>query len=69
MYKVKRPSETRHLTGKGRSPASRTVATFTPAVLLAPDTRHRIIISYEAEAEGKDSDDILKVILDNVAVP
>ncbi len=31
--------------------------------------RHRIIVSYEAEAEGKSSDDLLKVILDNVPVP
>ena len=31
--------------------------------------RHRIIISYEAEAEDQTSDDIVKVILDHVPVP
>lgn len=31
--------------------------------------RHRIIISYEAEAEEKKSEDILKMILDTVKVP
>ncbi len=35
-----------------------------PAVL-----RHRIIISYEAEAEEQTSDDIVKTILDHVPVP
>jgi MoxR-like ATPase len=38
--------------------------------LMAPDVlRHRIIISYEAEAEGKCSDDLIEEILDNVEVP
>jgi MoxR-like ATPase len=38
--------------------------------LMAPDVlRHRIIISYEAEAEGKSSDDLIEEILDNVEVP
>jgi MoxR-like ATPase len=37
---------------------------------IAPDIlRHRVIISYEAEAEEKTSDDIVKQILDNVEVP
>ncbi len=31
--------------------------------------RHRIIVSYEAEAEEKTSEDILKMILDTVKVP
>jgi MoxR-like ATPase len=35
-----------------------------PAVL-----RHRVIISYEAEAEEQTSDDIVKTILDHVPVP
>jgi MoxR-like ATPase len=37
---------------------------------VAPDIlRHRVIITYEAEAEEKTSDDIVKQILDNVEVP
>jgi MoxR-like ATPase len=35
-----------------------------PAIL-----RHRVIITYEAEAEEKTSDDIVKTILDHVPVP
>ena len=36
----------------------------------APDIlRHRVIVTYEAEAEEKSSDDIVKQILDNVEVP
>ena len=35
-----------------------------PAIL-----RHRVIISYEAEAEERTSDDIVKIILDHVPVP
>ncbi len=35
-----------------------------PAVL-----RHRVIVSYEAEAEEQTSDDLVKIILDHVAVP
>ena len=31
--------------------------------------RHRIILSYEAEAEGKTSDAIVKTVFDNVPVP
>jgi MoxR-like ATPase len=31
--------------------------------------RHRIIITYEAEAEEKSSEDVVSVIFDNVAVP
>ncbi len=37
---------------------------------IAPDIlRHRVIVTYEAEAEEKNSDDIVKQILDNVEVP
>ena len=31
--------------------------------------RHRVIISYEAEAEGKTSEDIIKTIFDEIEVP
>jgi len=37
---------------------------------LAPDVlRHRVILTYEAEAEGKTADEIVRTILDNVPVP
>ena len=37
---------------------------------IAPDVlRHRVIISYEAEAEEKTSDDIVRHVLDHVEVP
>lgn len=37
---------------------------------IAPDIlRHRIIVSYEAEAEGVGSEDIIKDVLNTVAVP
>ena len=37
---------------------------------VAPDVlRHRVIVSYEAEAEDKTSDDVVKTILDHVLVP
>ena len=37
---------------------------------IAPDVmRHRILLTYEAEAEGKTADDLLRVILDHVEVP
>ncbi|NOQ67604.1 MAG: AAA domain-containing protein [Desulfobacterales bacterium] len=37
---------------------------------IAPDIlRHRVIVTYEAEAEEKTSDDIVKQILDNIEVP
>ena len=40
------------------------------AKTLAPDVlRHRVVISYEAEAEGKSSDDIVATILESVLVP
>lgn len=31
--------------------------------------RHRVILTYEAEAEGVTSDDVIQIILDNVMVP
>ncbi len=40
------------------------VKDIAPAIL-----RHRVIISYEAEAEEQTSDDIVKTILDHVPVP
>ena len=37
---------------------------------IGPDVlRHRVIVSYEAEAEEKTSDDIIKTIFDNIEVP
>ncbi|MGE3180918.1 MAG: AAA family ATPase [Phycisphaerae bacterium] len=37
---------------------------------IAPDIlRHRVIISYEAEAEEKTSDDVVRNILDHIEVP
>ncbi len=37
---------------------------------MAPDVlRHRIIVSYEAEAEGKTTDDIIGVLLERIEVP
>ncbi len=37
---------------------------------IGPDVlRHRIIVSYEAEAEEKTSEDIIKTIFDNIEVP
>ncbi|MFH1747450.1 MAG: MoxR family ATPase [Planctomycetota bacterium] len=37
---------------------------------IAPDIlRHRVIVSYEAEAEEKTSDDVVRYVLDHVEVP
>ncbi|MCH7883864.1 MAG: MoxR family ATPase [Planctomycetes bacterium] len=37
---------------------------------IAPDVlRHRIIVTYEAEAEEKTSEDVIRAVLDHVAVP
>ena len=37
---------------------------------LAPDVlRHRIILSYQAEAEGKSADDLIEVLLERIEVP
>ena len=38
--------------------------------LIGPDVlRHRLIVSYEAEAEGKTSDDLIRTLFDHVEVP
>ena len=37
---------------------------------MAPDVlRHRVIVSYEAEAEERTADDLVNTILDAVPVP
>ena len=37
---------------------------------MAPDVlRHRIILSYEAEADGKTTDDLIEVLLERIEVP
>ena len=37
---------------------------------MAPDVlRHRMILSYEAEAEGKTSDDLIQILLERIEVP
>lgn len=37
---------------------------------MAPDVlRHRIILSYEAEAEGKSTDEIIEAVLERIEVP
>jgi MoxR-like ATPase len=37
---------------------------------MAPDVlRHRVLLSYEAEAEGIDSDHVVKLLLERVALP
>jgi len=37
---------------------------------LAPDIlRHRVLLSYEAEAEGKTSEDVVKELLEKLPVP
>ena len=48
----------------------RSYATPHDVKTLAPDVlRHRIMTTYEAEAEGKTSDELLGQILDGVLVP
>ena len=38
--------------------------------MIGPDVlRHRMIISYEAEAEGKTADDLIRTLFDHVEVP
>jgi MoxR-like ATPase len=38
--------------------------------MIGPDVlRHRLIVSYEAEAEGKTPDDLIKTLFDHVEVP
>ena len=49
---------------------SRSYATPHDVKSMAPDIlRHRIVLTYEAEAEGKQPDAIIRQILDNVPVP
>ena len=37
---------------------------------MAPDVlRHRIILSYEAEAEEKNTDDLINILLERIEVP
>ncbi|HSW46660.1 MAG TPA: MoxR family ATPase [Phycisphaerae bacterium] len=37
---------------------------------IAPDVlRHRVILTYEAEAEEKNTDDVVKMVLDHIPVP
>ena len=37
---------------------------------MAPDVlRHRMILSYEAEADGKSTDDLLETLLERIEVP
>jgi MoxR-like ATPase len=49
---------------------ARSYATPHDVKSLAPDVlRHRIALSYEAEAEGKSGDDVIQMILDSVLVP
>jgi MoxR-like ATPase len=48
----------------------RTYATPHDVKNVAPDVlRHRIVLTYEAEAEGKVSDDIVDRILVGILVP
>ncbi len=49
---------------------SRSYVTPHDVKTLAPDIlRHRIILSYEAEAEGKSPEDLIQRVLDTVLVP
>ena len=48
----------------------RTYATPHDVKNLAPDVlRHRVVVSYEAEAQGKSSEDVIERILAGVLVP
>jgi len=58
--------------------AARCIAFFNGRGFVTPDDikeigsdvlRHRIILSYEAEADGKSPDDVIKLIFDSVEVP
>jgi MoxR-like ATPase len=51
-------------------PAGRAYVTPQDVKDVAPDVlRHRIIVTYEAEAEEKTPEDVVEVVLDHVAVP
>jgi len=48
----------------------RAFVTPTDIKLVAPDVlRHRVVVSYEAEAEDVTSDDVVRTILDHVPTP
>jgi len=58
--------------------ASRCIAFMRGRGFVTPDDikeigadvlRHRVILSYEAEAEGKNADDVVKFVFDSVEVP
>jgi MoxR-like ATPase len=50
--------------------AGRSYASPHDVKTVAPDVlRHRVLLSYEAEAQGKSADDVVKAILDNIEVP
>lgn len=50
--------------------AGRAYVTPQDVKTIAPDIlRHRLILTYEAEAENKTSDDIIQVLLDRIPVP
>ncbi|HPF04533.1 MAG TPA: MoxR family ATPase [Spirochaetota bacterium] len=58
--------------------ASRCIAFMRGRGFVTPDDikeigadvlRHRVILSYEAEAEGKNADDVVKLVFDSVEVP
>jgi MoxR-like ATPase len=50
--------------------AGRTYVSPHDVKTIAPDVlRHRVLPSYEAEAQGKHADDLVATILDNVEVP
>jgi MoxR-like ATPase len=58
--------------------ASRCIAFIRNRGFVTPDDikeigadvlRHRIILTYEAEADGKDADDVIKILFDSVEVP
>jgi MoxR-like ATPase len=38
-------------------------------MMATPVLRHRILLSYEAEAQGKTADQIIQAILDRIEVP
>ncbi len=67
------PRASIHLTKGAKANAflqGRTYATPHDVKNIAPDVlRHRIVLTYEAEAEGKVSDDIVDRILVGILVP
>ena len=50
--------------------AGRAYVTPQDVKTLAPDVlRHRLLLSYEAEAEGMSSDDVIRKILNELKTP